>query len=223
MDELIDADEKIQYVMSNNLVQIQNEIKQATNITTTNQLNQTQKLDKIVQLLEKMTSQPKKKFEKLENFLKKANSSVDPAQSNLAPSSTDQNSSSSPKTSTEQNSSSSPKTSTEQNSTSSKKSISKKVSKESIIVEKQVPAGPNPRKNDPRPRTYENFRTYFGELFEKLIPIEFKNSNIPAIKSNSLSSQAYDRLHSKSLNNNKNNSFITYFFLIIRTFASLAN
>jgi hypothetical protein len=97
------------------------------------------------------------------------------------------------------------------------------VSKESIIFEKQVPAGPNPRKNDPRPRTYENFRTYFGELFEKLIPIEFKNSNIPAIKSNSLSSQDYDRLHSKSLNNNKNNSFITYFFLIIRTFASLAN
>ncbi len=199
--------------MSNNLVQIQNEIKQATNITTTNQLNQTQKLDKIVQLLEKMTSQPKKKFDKLENFLKKANSSVDPVQSNLASSSTDQNSSSSPKTSTEQNSSSSPKTSTEQNSTSSKKSISKKVSKESIIFEKQVPAGPNPRKNDPRPRTYENFRTYFGELFEKLIPIEFKNSNIPAIKSNSLSSQAYDRLHSKSLNNNKNNSFITYLYI----------
>jgi hypothetical protein len=60
MDELIDADEKIHYVMSNNLVQIQNEIKQAANITTTNQLNQNQKLDKIVKLLEKMTSEPKK-------------------------------------------------------------------------------------------------------------------------------------------------------------------
>ena len=71
MDELIDTDEKIHYVMSNNLVQIQNEIKQAVNITTTNQLNQNQKLDKIVKLLEKMTSEPKKKSEKLKNFWKK--------------------------------------------------------------------------------------------------------------------------------------------------------
>ena len=35
-------------------------------------------------------------------------------------------------------------------------------------------------------------------LKKKLIPIEFKNNNILAIKSNnSLSSQAYDRLHNK--------------------------
>ena len=139
-------------------------------------------------------------------------------QSNLATSSNEQNSpSSSPKTSTEQNSSSS--------SLMKQKSFSKQVSKESIIVEKQLPAGPNPRKTDTRPRTYENFRIYFRELFDKLIPLEFLNSSIPAIKSNSLSSQAYERLHSKSIcvNSNIIYSFINHFILIIRAFASLAN
>lgn len=151
---------------------------------------------------------------------------------NLAKSSNEQNSpSSSPKTSTEQNSSYSSQKSTPSPNTSTssslmkQKSLSKQVSKESIIVEKQLPADPNPRNTDTRPRTYENFRIYFGELFSKLIPLEFLNSSIPAIKSNSLSSQAYERLHSKSMcvNNNIIYSFINLFILIIRAFASLAN
>jgi hypothetical protein len=36
--------------------------------------------------------------------------------------------------------------------------------------------------------SYDNFRIYFGKLFDKLFPVEFLNSSIPSIKSNSLSS-----------------------------------
>ncbi len=66
--------------------------------------------------------------------------------------------------------------------------------KKSILIEQQIPASNSPRSCDPRARTYENFREYYAELFERLIPAELKTSSINLIKRNSISAQAYERL-----------------------------
>jgi hypothetical protein len=63
-----------------------------------------------------------------------------------------------------------------------------------MIIEQQVPASSSPKNVDPRPRTYDNFKNYYFELFDRLIPVEFKKSSIKNIKNNSLSAQAYERL-----------------------------
>ncbi len=41
----------------------------------------------------------------------------------------------------------------------------------SIIIEQQVPASSSPKNVDPRPRTYDNFKNYYFELFDRLIPV----------------------------------------------------
>jgi hypothetical protein len=43
-----------------------------------------------------------------------------------------------------------------------------------MIIEQQVPASSSPKNVDPRPRTYDNFKNYYFELFDRLIPVELK-------------------------------------------------
>ena len=63
---------------------------------------------------------------------------------------------------------------------------------------KDISASIFPRVVEKRKRSYDNVRIIFFEQFKKLIPVELQSSTIKIIKSNSISSQAYDRIIGKS-------------------------
>ena len=63
---------------------------------------------------------------------------------------------------------------------------------------KDITASSSSRVVETRKRTYNNFRIIFFEQFKRLIPVEFQSSTKKIIKSNSTSSQACDRIISKS-------------------------
>jgi len=98
-EDFIDSDEKVQYLIANNLAELSNQMKTIATIATKNQSNSNAKLDKIAGLLEKICHvEPQKtpsRFPKLEKFLAKSSS-----QSTLSTSSPEANASTSPQSTT---------------------------------------------------------------------------------------------------------------------------